>query len=447
MAEGHAASVGCFQHVRTQVYLMGFIFFGIPGAFNSIIGLPIDLPDNTLSLGFGLLYFVFSAGSLVAPALCNKYGPRTMMCLGGIVYVLFSLSLMLGGPLKLVPAPLVTFFAALVGVGAAVLWAGNGQMLLSYPTDYLTASYISTFWVIFNLGAVIGGLQAFLTNINSSSSEESKGASAATFLVYIVMGGVGTAMVFLLQPLESVIREDGTRCQAPRPSSAGQEIRGMFKMMCFGPVLALLPLFLYSNWFYSYQLGIFSKGVFKPAAAGLANALYWGAQMIGAKNLGCLLDAKSLSVGRRAYASVLGSAVLIGVSWLWGGLATVSYGLADDDAKTYEYNDAGAIQAFALMFVWGYCDALVQTWCYWVMKQLFTSSEDFARIAGIFKFAQSFGSAASFLIDYAHPTVMVQLWINIVLFVLSLPGAFYLCWHVSKVQANGPVNNVQKMLD
>merc|ERR1719379_2213511 len=147
-----------------------------------------------------------------------------MMCLGGVVYVLFSLSLMLGGPIKLVPAPLVTLFAALVGVGAAVLWAGNGQMLLSYPTDHLTASYISTFWVIFNLGAVIGGLQAFLTNINSSG-DDSKGASAATFLVYVIMGALGTAMVFSLQPLESVIREDGTRCQAPKSSSASEEIR------------------------------------------------------------------------------------------------------------------------------------------------------------------------------------------------------------------------------
>lgn len=221
----------------------------------------------------------------------------------------------------------------------------------------------------------------------------------------------------------------------------------MFKMMCFGPVFALMPLFLYSNWFYSYHLGVFCRGVFKPAAAGLANALYWGAQMIGAKNLSCLLDAKSMTVGRRAYVSVIGSAPLIGVSWLWGGLATYSYGLADTDANQYDYNDSDAIQAFALMFAWGYCDALVQTWCMWVMKQLFTSSEDLARIHSIFKFTQSFGSAASFLIDSAHPTIITQLWINVVLFVLSLPGAFYLCVHVSRVQDNGLVKNAQKVLD
>lgn len=156
---------------------------------------------------------------------------------------------------------------------------------------------------------------------------------------------------------------------------------------------------------------------------------------------------KVLDFGRRAYVSVIGSSILIGVSWLWGGLATYSYGLADDTARTYDYNESGVIQAFALMFVWGYCDALVQTWCYWVMKQLFTSSEDFARIAGIFKFAQSFGSAASFLIDYAHPTTIVQLWINVILFVISLPGAFYLCMHVSRAQDNGLVSNAQKVVD
>lgn len=96
-----------------------------------------------------------------------------------------------------------------------------------------------------------------------------------------------------------------------------------------------------------------------------------------------------------------------------------------------KWNDSENIDAMLLMFVWGYCDALVQTWCYWVMKQLYTSTEDFARIAGIFKFAQSLGSAASFFLAYANPSNLVQLWINVGLFVVSLPGAFYLCHHVS----------------
>lgn len=422
---------GCWKDVYTQVIIMGFIFFGVCGAFNSIIGLKTNIDPQYTKLGFGILYFLFSAGSFVAPALVNRFGPRSMMCVGSMVYAIFSLSLLLGGPMEILPGYVVTICAAFVGLGAALLWSGNAAMLLTYGTADTTASYVSTFWVIFNLGAVIGGIQTWVTNMNGGSAGT---ASSPTFMVYIAMNVLGCIMVWLLLPLDDVIRADGTRCEKPKASSSAvEEIRGMIKMMCYGPVLALLPLFLYSNWFYSFQLGVFCTCVFDASAGGLANALYWGAQMIGAKNLGCLLDAKRLSAGRRAWASVIASAVLIAVGWAWGLKATLRYGVDGncDDLTPLAWNDSQNIEAMALMFVWGYCDALVQTWCYWVMTQLFSSSEDFARIAGIFKFAQSLGSAASFIISFGNPSNLVQLYINIGLFLVSLPGAFYLCHHVS----------------
>jgi len=437
---GDVARVSLFRNVNTQVILMGVVFFCVPGAFNSIIGLNSGIPDSYLNLGYGLLYFIFGAVSLAAPALVNKFGPRTMMCVGGCVYTLFSISLLLCGPLHALPLPVITVCASLVGFGAALMWSGNGAMLLSYPTEFRRASYISTFWVIFNLGAVIGGLQSFVTNLGTPSTGSESGASPVTFCIYIGMGVIGTCAVWLLQPLENVIREDGTRCQRPKAGSVGDEIKGMMSMMCSRNVLALLPLFVYSNWFYSYQLTVFSKGVFMPAASGLAGALYWGAQMVGAKNLGCLLDAKRLSVGQRAWMGIGVSGSLIAIGWVWGISANTQYKLDFQEVskggvrELYDFNDPQFIEAALLMTLWGYCDSLVQTWCYWVMTQLYTSSEDFGRIAGIFKFAQSLGAAASFLLSYAHPSASVQIFICIVMFVCSLPGAAYLCTHFSKMR-------------
>jgi len=215
MAEAEA-NVGCFKHVRTQVFMMGFIFFGIPGAFNSIIGLRSGIPAKYTDLGFGILYFLFSFVSLIAPMMVNKFGPRTIMAVGGSVYALFSLSLMLAGPLEAIPYVWVTICAALTGVGAALIWAGNGAMLLSYPTENLTATYISDFWVIFNLGAVFGGINAFVANRNPDPNATEQSASASTFAIYIAMAVAGTFLVFLLQPLEKVRRADGTLCVAPK---------------------------------------------------------------------------------------------------------------------------------------------------------------------------------------------------------------------------------------
>merc|ERR1719361_1900100 len=110
-------------------------------------------------------------------------------------------------------------------------------MLLSYPTKDNKAAYISTFWVVFNLGAVVGGIQAFVTNLKDVDSDDAK-ASPSTFLVYIIMNVIGVIAVWMLQPLENVIREDGTKCEkADNTKTIGEELRGMMKMMCFGPVM------------------------------------------------------------------------------------------------------------------------------------------------------------------------------------------------------------------
>merc|ERR1712188_211644 len=103
-----------------------------------------------------------------------------------------------------------------------------------------------------------------------------------------------------------------------------------------------------------------------------------------------------MSAGRRAYISFAGSCALIAATWLWGVFANASFNLDSKDPTKYDYDESQFIEIAVLMTLWGYCDALVQTWCYWVMTQLYSSPEDFARIAGVFKFAQSAGSSISF---------------------------------------------------
>lgn len=415
-----------------QVILMGIIFCCIPGAFNSITGLHSGIQARYTQLGYAILYFVFALGSLIAPALVNKFGPRAMMFAGGGFYVLFSLSLLLAGPMHIVPEIVVTVCAASVGIGAAVLWTGNGAMLLSYPTESTKASYFTTFWVIFNLGAVIGGIQSFVTNLSKTvGSDES--AAASTFWIYIGMAIFGTILVWALRPLDQVQREDGTKCENPESLSLGQEIRGMISMFTSGPVLALIPLFVYSNWFYSYQLTVFSGHVFTPAASGLASAFYWGAQMVGAKNLGWFLDRPNMTPARRACISISASIAVIVVSWVWGLFANATYHVGSKDSISYEYDEPQFVQACALMTVWGYCDALVQTWCYWVMTQLYTTPADLGRIVGIFKFTQSSANAAAFFLSFANLTPLAQIVVNIGIFIASIPGALFLCYHLRTV--------------
>jgi MFS family permease len=56
------------------------------------------------------------------------------------------------------------FAGALLGCCAGMLWSAQGAIMMSYPSENSKGRYISWFWMIFNLGAVIGSLvsQAWL---------------------------------------------------------------------------------------------------------------------------------------------------------------------------------------------------------------------------------------------------------------------------------------------
>jgi hypothetical protein len=41
------------------------------------------------------------------------------------------------------------------------LWTAQGAVMMGYPNEHEKGRYISIFWVIFNLGGVIGGLVGF----------------------------------------------------------------------------------------------------------------------------------------------------------------------------------------------------------------------------------------------------------------------------------------------
>lgn len=132
------------------------------------------------------------------------------------------------------------------------------------------------------------------------------------------------------------------------------------------------------------------------------------------------------------------SIVLISISWIWGFFANAAYHVGADKPQLHDYNDPAFVQACALMTLWGFCDALVQTWCYWIMTQLYTSPADLGRIVGVFKFAQSMASSVAFFLAYADLSALTQLVINTVLFALSIPGALYLCAHLSRTFEKQP---------
>ncbi len=143
---------------KMQLFLVAMVCFLCPGMFNAVNGLgaggQVDqVPaDNALTA----LYATFSVVGFFAGTFANKLGIRLTLSFGGFGYGLYVAALLCYNHTQ--NAGFLIFSGALLGVCAGLLWTAQGAIMMSYPLESSKGRYISWFWMIFNLGGVIGSL-------------------------------------------------------------------------------------------------------------------------------------------------------------------------------------------------------------------------------------------------------------------------------------------------
>lgn len=142
----------------TQLTMVAFVCFLCPGMFNSLSGLGGggQVDATAANNGNVALYSTFSVVGFFAGSIANRLGIRLTLSFGGLGYCLYIASLLSYNHNQ--NAGFVIFAGALLGVCAALLWTAQGAIMMSYPNEGSKGRYISWFWMIFNLGAVIGSL-------------------------------------------------------------------------------------------------------------------------------------------------------------------------------------------------------------------------------------------------------------------------------------------------
>ena len=141
-----------------QLTLVAFVCFLCPGMFNAVNGLGGggQFDAKTSDNANVAVYSTFAALGFFAGSITNRLGIKTTLSLGGLGYVLYISSYLSYNHNQ--NEPFVIFAGAVLGVCAGMLWAAQGAIMMSYPHEESKGKYISWFWMIFNLGAVIGGL-------------------------------------------------------------------------------------------------------------------------------------------------------------------------------------------------------------------------------------------------------------------------------------------------
>uniref|UniRef100_A0A0C9SAY9 TSA: Wollemia nobilis Ref_Wollemi_Transcript_1455_1963 transcribed RNA sequence n=1 Tax=Wollemia nobilis TaxID=56998 RepID=A0A0C9SAY9_9CONI len=398
----------------TQVVLIGLVCFCLPGMFNALSGMGGGGQVNPTAVNNAntALYTTFAVFGILGGGIYNLLGPRATLFAGCSTYVLYTGSLLYYNHKQHQLFAIIA--GAILGIGAGLLWAGQGAIMTSYPPEDKKGRYISLFWSIFNLGGVIGGFIPFISNYHKTAGSVNDG----TYIGFMAFMALGTFLTFALLPAHKVIRDDGSRATTMKYSNPATEGLEILKLFTNWKMLLLFPAAWASNFFYTYQFNNVNGALFTVRTKGFNNVFYWAAQMVGSVAIGYLLDNCSKSRKTRGYVGVVVVASLGTAIW-GGGLANqLKY---NGKKPELDFKDSDFAGPFVLYFSYGLLDAIFQTLVYWMIGALADDSPTLSRYVGFYKGVQSAGAAVAWQIDAHHTSPIAELIINWSLTTASYP--------------------------
>ncbi|XP_047327553.1 UNC93-like protein 1 [Impatiens glandulifera] len=401
-----------------QVSLIGVVCFCCPGMFNALSGMGGggQIDSTAANNANTALYTTFAVFGVLGGGIYNILGPRATLFAGCSTYVLYAGAFLYYNHYKHQTFAIIS--GAILGVGAGLLWAGQGAIMTSYPPTNRKGTYISLFWTIFNLGGVMGGLIPFILNYHRTADSVNDG----TYIGFMAFMSAGTLLSLVILHPSKVIRNDGSGCTNIKYSSVAVESAEILKLFLNWKMLLMFPAAWASNFFYSYQFNNVNKFLFNLRTRGLNNVFYWGAQMIGSVLIGYVMDFSFKSRRVRGLVGVGFVGVLGSVIW-GGGLANQLRYERDDKPWDLDFKDSGSVFAgpFVLYFSYGLLDAMFQTMVYWVIGALANDSETLSRYTGFYKGVQSAGAAIAWQLDTQKTSFLAQFITNWSLTTISYP--------------------------
>ncbi|OAA56204.1 DUF895 domain protein membrane protein [Niveomyces insectorum RCEF 264] len=390
---------------KVQLFMVAMVCFLCPGMFNALSGMGAggQVDPKAQDAAGTALYSVFAAVGFFSGSFANRLGVKPTLYLGGIGYCVYAASFLCYSHTE--NNGFVIFAGAFLGVCAGLLWTGQGTIMMAYPPEDKKGRYISWFWVIFNLGAVIGALIPLGQNAHTTNNSP---VSDGTYAGFIVLMFLGAVLAAFLCNASAIVREDGSRVILMKNPSWQSELIGLKDTLFNDPWIVLLfPMFFASNIFYTYQPNDMNAAAFNTRTRALNNLLYWLSQIFGAVLFGYALDYKG--VGRSVRARISFGALFVLTFAIWGGgyawqrqqLTRQEVTPTNPNYHPIDWTDGGRLYIgpmFLYMF-YGFYDACWQTCIYWYMGALSNSGRKSANLAGFYKGIQSAGAAVFFRLD------------------------------------------------
>eukprot|EP00948_MAST-09A_sp_MAST-9A-sp1_P004298 g4298.t1 len=413
----------------TQITILAFIFFCLPGMFNAVSSMAGGIDPNKFSIANTIAFATFTCGSFLAPIFYILFGARILLLIGSLGYLLFVVALLL---VSEIPNDITWFLylsGAIAGLLISLLWQAQSAMILSYPTLDSKGNAIAIFWTIYNFGGVFGGLIVLCTNLDETA--QGKNTYLGMFIAFLIVMFLGAALIFtLIVKPSNVIRPDDSLVDMPDEKigsqifeSIGIELYEVLKVFCDKHMLAMAPVILYTNWVQAFEFSIYNAQLFNRRTMGLNTMLYWTASMVFSMCTGKFLDLKIWTPFKRGLSALLLWTIIAIPTWTVSTFIVYPYMNAPFPAVPIDFEDSDTGQYIgysAVYFFFGAADAIIQVIAFWTMGQLTDNPITLSRYAGFFKGVQNLGSMIGWLLNGLGVNSVYQLFIDLGLLFLAI---------------------------
>lgn len=412
-----------------NIIILGFGFMFVFTAFQTMGNIQatviksIQIDDKSFTgdgyYSLAIIYAVFAITNWAAPSIISLIGPRIAMIIGAVTYVLFIMS-------YLIPQTWLLYFASgIMGMGAAVIWTGQGNYLTLSSSAATIQRDSGIFWAMLQCSMFFGNLFVFF----QFQGQETIGESTRTMVFWVLTGVAIVGIVFLC-----VLRKPRGNDDNPLPEVVPpfQALKNAGVMFLTKDMLLLCVTFFYTGIELSFYSGVYSTSI--GATKILGNqakeligisgiAIGVGAVLGGA--LFGILGSKTIRWGRSPI--VIGGFIVHILAFF-----LIFLNLPDEspikETDQEAYITTNPALAIFCSFLLGFGDSCYNTQIYSTLGGVF--AHDSASAFAIFKFMQSVAAAICFF----YSTVVrlyFQLGILIVLATLGT-GSFCLVEYSAK---------------
>ncbi|XP_066250469.1 UNC93-like protein MFSD11 [Euwallacea similis] len=411
-----------------NVLLLGLAFMLVFTAFqtwsniqkimiDSIINDNKNFKDANAYYSLAIIYIVMAVFNWTSPSAISLIGPKFAMLIGGVTYVLFVISFC-------IPRVwLLYVVSAIMGIGAALIWTGQGNYLTLNSNDQSISRNSGVFWAMLQMSMFIGNTFVFFVFRGKDIIDSTTRQIVIWTLSGIAVGGLAV-MVFFPKPVHTE-EKPPEETSMTATSKAKLALKGAVRLFFNRNMMLLCLTFVYTG----LELGFWS-GVY-GSCIGSSDVLPNSKQLMGIS--GIFIGLGEVIAG--AAFGILGSKTN-----KWGRDPIVILGFIlhvvsffviflniPNNAPFKETTDqafitSNAVLAIMCSFLLGFGDACFNTQIFSMLGGVYV--EDSTAAFSIFKFTQSVGAAIS--LTYASNFYLyVQLGI---LLVFAIAGTASFVW-------------------